>query len=191
MYNWQHDGQQKNLFHPNKQAECPSKCGEEETHNHYLVCQDPMMKKMRQEKLRMVRLRLTQMNTHPYLIASTIKYLDKGAETTLAEMEEHEDAISKTISDAVEENMHLSEYSFEKGFVSTKWNTAQSMWTKSTGTNNKKKQKQWGRDFIVCLQTYTYDIWKLRNDRLHGKTAKEAKEIKIEKCKQEANDNKN
>ena len=47
--------------------------------------------------------------------------------------------------------------------------------------SNKYKQKNWSRDTVVAVQTYTYDIWKTRNELLHGRDAKESHKIKLTK----------
>lgn len=52
MYNWQNDGQQKVLHHESENGECPSKCGEFESHNHYLHCKNEKMCEARSEKRR-------------------------------------------------------------------------------------------------------------------------------------------
>ena len=155
MYNWQHDGEQKKLFHPDANEECPSKCGKCETHNHYLECQDESMRRIRQEKIRTVQHKLSQMNTHPLIKTTMIQMLTQSPENILQSMGEASDDISKMVITAIEENMHLSEFSFQKGFLSNKWHEAQTLWARSLGTNKSKTQQHWGRDAIVCIQSYT------------------------------------
>ena len=42
MYNWQHDGHQKNQMY-GEEGKCPMGCGANETHMHYLHCTDEGM----------------------------------------------------------------------------------------------------------------------------------------------------
>ena len=42
----------------------------------------------------------------------------------------------------------------------------------------------WGRDLVIAIQTFTYEVWKMRNEVLHGKDAKENREIKLAKCRE-------
>ena len=46
------------------------------------------------------------------------------------------------------------------------------------------KQKYWGRDVVIAIQNYTWEIWKMQNKKLHGKDAKESREIKLHKCRE-------
>ena len=61
-------------------------------------------------------------------------------EETIVPLGEPEDKILKLIKEAVEDNMHLSQHLFEKGFISKNWQRAQQMWATSInthkGTNN-------------------------------------------------------
>lgn len=49
MYNWQNDGEQKSYFQESSNVECPAKCGEIESHQHYLHCNATQMKNVRLE----------------------------------------------------------------------------------------------------------------------------------------------
>ena len=109
--------------------------------------------------------------------------LNKGGETTLIDMKDSNNPIVSTLYDAVEENTHLQQYSFEKGFHSKKWNQAQQIWAESLPKKEKYKHTHWGRDFVIAIQQYTYEVWKGRNEILHGSTPTESKELRKEKCK--------
>ena len=181
LYNWQNDGHQKQHFNSNAQSECPAKCGQLETHNHYLFCEEKSMIESREIKGRILKQYFLIRNTHPYIINTIMQYLQYGTEETLLRMGDPVDHISKKTREAVEENMHLSKESFEKGFISTKWQEAQNQWSR-TMAGPKKRQQQWGRDLVIGLQTYTYDVWKTCNKKLHGSNSVEANKIKTEKC---------
>ena len=173
MFDWQNDGQQKQHFYTQEDCKCPTNCGEPESHNHYLHCKDKRMTLKRQERLRLLRQHLTLRNTHPLIINTIIKHLTIGPEDTAKTLDESEDKISKLVKDAVEENMHLSQHSFEKGFISEKWYTAQQEWARRNNANKEYKQKHWRRDIVIEIQTYTYELWKARNEILHGNTTAE------------------
>ena len=182
MYNWQHDGVQKQNFQQQANVECPAKCGQVESHNHYLICEEKSMKESRLNKQRTLKQYLVMRETHPYIIRAIMLCLQQGVEKALAVMGEPSDEISKITQEAMEENMHLSENLLEKGFVSKKWKEAQRIWSRSIAGSKKRRQQQWGRDLVIGLQTYTYDVWKVRNEKLHGCNTAEANRIKKEKC---------
>ena len=184
MYNWQNDGCQKQKFHAQADALCPAKCGEVETHNHYLRCNDKRMIQTRIERRRILRQHLNLRNTHPQITNAIILYLTKGPEETLYTLGEPTDVISKLIIEAVEENFHLNQASLEKGFTSKKWHIAQQEWARIINSDKGYKQKYWGRDLIIELQTYSYELWKTRNEILHGNTVAEQNKKKYEECKE-------
>ena len=184
MFNWQNDGQQKALFHCSQTGECPTKCGEIETHHHYLECTDARMVQCKEKKINTVIQTLIQKETHPLLVITIRKYLKDGPEAALRNLEDKgNDPIVGKIKDAVEENLHLSQKSFDKGFTSKKWAEAQECWV-TNQRGKKKKYQQWDRDLIIALQSYTYEMWKARNEILHGSNHKENVEKKKEKCRE-------
>ena len=183
MYNWQHDGQQKSTFNPSNDNECPSKCGACEDHNHYHECTDPGMKSIRAAKLRSLRLQLKRINTHPLIANCLAMVIEKGPEATIRYIEESNDNIATEVKLAVEENMHLSQFSLEKGFLSIHWGIAQTIWIQACGGTKVKQQQHWCRDVIMYIQGYSYEIWKARNEVLHGASEKESNIIKAQKCK--------
>ena len=183
MFDWQNDGHQKMLFDASTQAMCPAECGEIEDHNHYLYCKDKRMSELRLQKLRSLRLRLERMESHPYIISTLMRYLKGENETTTNETSDDEKTI-KYVHLAIEENLHLGQSSLEKGFTSKYWEKAQREWIKSHQGCKKYKQINWGRDLVIALQTYTFDMWKIRNEILHGNTKEEGMEKKKQQCKE-------
>ena len=133
MYDWQHDCQQKQLFYPELQEECLFQCKEEETHEHYLIYKDTKIGKTQSEKIRSICTQLTTLNTHPMIINMIVMYFTKEPEETLEYIDNPTDAISVSVKALVQEIMHLSQLSFQKGFLSTKWHTAQKQWAMSMG----------------------------------------------------------
>ena len=136
------------------------------------------------ERRRIPRQHLTLRNTHPQIINAIIKYLSDGPEETLFSLGEPQDNISHLIKEAMEENIHLSQSSFEKGFISKNWARAQEAWVLSNNVNNGYKQQYWGRDLVIEIQTYTYELWKARNEIMHGNSAVEQNRKKTEACKE-------
>ena len=125
MYEWQNDGHQKHQFNQNDPVKCPADCGQQETHMHYLVCQDPRMKALRKNKMRSLHLQLKQKNTHPLIITTTMPMITKGAEETMKILEHDTDTTINMLKEAIGENHHLHQNLFEKGFHSLKWDKVQ------------------------------------------------------------------
>ena len=111
--------------------------------------------------------------THLYIITAILNYIQYGPEETLVRLGEHSDNISELVHGAIDNNMHLSQESLEKGFISKKWQQAQTLWALRSGKTAMKKIDYWGRDLVTALQTYTYETWKHRNGLLHGDTPQE------------------
>ena len=47
-------------------------------------------------------------------------------------MNPNKDAVKRLVHTTIEENMHLSEQSLEKGFLSIHWKKAQDLWINTT-----------------------------------------------------------
>ena len=82
------------------------------------------------------------------------------------------------LKEAIEENNHLHQNSFERGFHSIKWETVQQTWARQFPTKERYKHKIWARDFIIAIQQYSYDVWKGRNEILHGTNNEDSREKK-------------
>ena len=63
MYNWQHDGHQKNQLY-GEEGKCPMGCGANETHMHYLHCTDEDMIKYRESRLKILNQKLRKIKTY-------------------------------------------------------------------------------------------------------------------------------
>ena len=170
------------LFDTLTQAMCPAQCGKIEEHNHYLTCMDKQMIELRQQKLCILHQKLERMESYPFIISMLLKYL-KGKIEYMDDVEDN-DNIVKTVQLAMEENMHLGQYSLEKGFLSKDWEYVQREWNKHQQGQTKYKQANWGRDLVVAIHNYTFKVWKICNDTLHGSTKEECMGKKKERCKQ-------
>ena len=40
----------------------------------------------------------------------------------------------------------------------------------------------WNKKIIIAIQTYTYEVWKVRNTLLHGENKKEQRQKQIAQC---------
>ena len=111
-------------------------------------------------------------------------YLKQGLEQVLAlQDDQSQDKITEYVHKAIEENMHLSQYSLEKGFICQNWCNAQNKWKHTQAGKTTKKYQTWGKDLVVALQTYTYEVWKARNEMLHGSNKSKNMEKKKERCR--------
>ena len=89
--------------------------------------------------------------------------------------------IDEKLWEATKEQLALGEYALERGYISKKWRQTQQLWAQST---KECIDKRWTVNIITSVQQYTYNIWKIRNNILHGKTLQSAHEEKRKKCKE-------
>ena len=120
MYDWQHDETQKLLFKQNSENVCPMNCGETKNHNHYLYCKDDRMQNAKMRLLQRLKQTLTKMNTHPIILNAIQTMLREGEERASEKIKREKEPIAILTTEAINENQHLSQSSFAKGFHSMK-----------------------------------------------------------------------
>ena len=178
MYNWQNTGQQKQQMH-NNDGLCPTGCGEQETHLHYLHCNNAEMKKHRLQQLQHLNKRMEKIKTYAGIKANiTNIIMNQYANIPLPT--KCNTLADKYINEAINEQKELGATSLEKGFMPIKWQMAQEAWTNEMSNNN----NQWEVKIIQYLQDYTYSIWKKRNEFIHGQTVQDSNKEKKKQLQQ-------
>ena len=57
--------------------------------------------------------------------------------------------------------------SLVKGYITKDWERTQTLWEQQTTTTAATK-KEWSKELIIALHTFTYGTWKLQNEYEHG-----------------------
>ena len=86
------------------------------------------------------------------------------------------------IDKAVEEQVILGEYAFEKGYISKKWKHAQAIWIKSNPTEGRQDVEEWSKRLVKLLHEYTYAMWNKRNKYLHTTNKKILRQDSMQRC---------
>ena len=82
--------------------------------------------------------------------------------------------------------MELNQNSLAKGFLTKEWKQTQNKWLLSTGskdTNN--TMEKWTKETTEALHEYTTNMWKERNETIHGTSQKESIEAKKNICRKQ------
>ena len=111
-----------------------------------------------------------KLKTHPGIKTAIIHLLNNKWNEEDQEKDTSGDQMY--ISSAATDQIILGNQALEKGYISTKWQKAQEIWSLSN-KEDKWCSQTWSRKLIILLQTYTYDMWKVRNMFLHSTNRKE------------------
>ena len=175
MHDWQFTRTRKQLMGEGEEM-CPAQCGKVDTYMHYLVCSDKQMATFRQLLLTTFQQRLKILNTYPGMITAFCKILLNGFENNWMNDYNTTDTLENTLLDAINKQRQLGNLAFPKGYLVTEWSHLQQLWEKAAIITSSKYE--WSKEVIVSLHTYTYEMWKIRNGIIHGKTEKSQKAIK-------------
>ena len=175
MHDWQYVGERQHLMGDNTN-QCPSKCGEVETKLHYLKCKDVEMTKNRAAHLKTLQQRLRVINTYPGIVSTISKLLTSDYDENWWDDYDITDSLTNYLKMTVKKQCELGQHSVPKGYLISEWSQLQLMWEEAT--NSTASKYCWGKEIICSLHTYVYDVWKSRNDIVHGKTEKSLKQIK-------------
>ena len=169
IYNWQHDGQQQQYFEIGD-GKCPTGCGENEEHGHYLYCQHHIMRSKRQDLLLLLKKKLLKINTYPGIISTILHSLKYGVKSSIEHLLKANNGSDKHIHLALKNQFELGHDSLAKGFMSTHWKYAQGWYENDTD--------EWSIKIIAFIQDYTYSVWKIRNEFVHGTNICESRQAK-------------
>ena len=175
MHDWQFTGTRKQLIGEGEEL-CPAQCGKAETYMHYLVCRDKQMTTSRNLLLTTFQQRLQILNTYPGTISAFCKILLYGFDDEWICKYNTNDVFESTLINAIDKQKQLGRLALPKGYLVNEWVNLQQLWEKST--NSASNKYDWNREAIVSLHTYAYEMWKMRNSIVHGKTEKSQRAIK-------------
>ena len=144
-------------------------CGSSETKMYYLYCEDQKFTSIRENHINLLKKRLAAINPNSGIISSFCmilrhKYKDWWMNEILT------DTIGTTLLQAMHNQQKLRIHGLPLGQLSILWKEAQAVWIKATNTSSYRGD--WRKDVIITLHTYTYSIWKERNNILHQDSKK-------------------
>ena len=180
MHDWQYIGERKKLMY-DKDNKCPMQCGEIETRMHYVRCKDVAISDKRKKAMRILQKQLQAMHTCPGIITCIMRILNYDFEDQWKDQIQDGSKIGELLHQAYTSQMTLGENSVPKGYLVQSWESAQDTWQRSTNTSNKLSHEQWMKKLIVAIHTYTYSLWKARNDVLHKDKVKSKTALKRSK----------
>ena len=87
--------------------------------------------------------------------------------------------INAGIVQAMQEQNQIGWNNMRRGFISAQWAEIQYNLDKQ----QKRESKQWNKLFVTWLVNVSWEMWKLRNEELHGQNVKEGREKKLQHYK--------
>ena len=157
-------------------------CGSKETKMHYLYCTDKEFTHTREKYLRLLIKQLKALNTYPGITTAICKILRHGYKTDWIQDIANVDGEHSILLQAVNLQQQLGNHSLPLGYTTSLWEQCQNKWILTSQSNN--YCGDWAKDVIITLQTYTYSIWKERNNILHQHAEKSIR-VKTKQALQE------
>ena len=187
IHDWQHTGQQKELFERSKcthtpndidkraaklhedhivtMAKCPFQCNHRETHLHYMECTSPIAISKRRELTKRFRATLEGFQVFEGITSLLLWginwYPHKGSPTYIG----LGGSLDTIIHAAIEEQEKIGWHKLRRGFISAKWSQAQCSFAKDNATYN---QHKWSKILIKQILHISWTMWTFRNETLHG-----------------------
>ena len=90
-------------------------------------------------------------------------------------------SIEEKVTLAIKEQTDIGWKNVRRGFISKKWAEIQQEYD----TSKKLQPKQWNTTIIQWLLEYSWEMWKERNQALHGTNMKETREKRLEQLRRE------
>ena len=194
IHNWQNTGYQKQQFARSKYqnrkvgdseeerlidreitrcGQCPYKCGNVETHLHYLVCTNTEARRKRTAAINKMRDTLQKSNIYGAIISFMILGLTWDDQSQPPIYNINFNRIDPIIGEAVHEQTSIGWNNVKRGLLSQKWAQAQRTHIDLLKTS---QQKEWGQVLTTAVLEVSWGLWVARNKHLHGKRKDELKE---------------
>ena len=142
---------------------------------HYLYCTDDEFKSSREKHLLLLTKQLHAINTYPGITTAISKILRAGYNLQWVQEIENTEGKDSLLSQAIQQQLLLGIHSLPLGYITTLWDKSQNEWTSISHSNGYRGD--WAKDVITTLHTYTYSIWKERNNILHQHAKKSARAL--------------
>lgn len=150
---------------------CPLCQKHNETAVHILECPDELAHTYRQNALYSLLKKLLQINTSIHILATIEKYLSELLKIpSLSKYVPPTTPPNADLDHAIRHQNIVGWENFFRGFISNKWETAN---TSYQNTQNNSKLSQWSTNLTKYVLDCHLDIWRNRNETVHGKTLKE------------------
>ena len=87
--------------------------------------------------------------------------------------------LEKNLNNAMTDQLTIGWTEFRRGFISLQWERLQIAYDDHKGIPAAERN-DWGKVFVKAILDYAYDLWKMRNQALHGNTLQESKQKRVE-----------
>lgn len=180
MHNWQNVGSQKCQFGETRDTEykCPFGCRQEETQMHYLQCPVLIGSKQHREQITTLQKSMKKLNTIAS-IYSTITFITLNIRDTSIFTSNEDSTLA-----AFDSQTTIGWIAFFQGYISIQWEKVQ--FEHSDEESPITVKHSWTSKLIGALQEYTNNMWELRNNKIHGATSQETREITLAKLRERA-----
>ena len=174
MHDWQYTGDRKILF-KDGDGKCPMNCGATENKLHYIWCKDTTFLNIKLKHLNLFQSQARAINTYPGIITVLAKILLHGFDTSWINSLKVNSRIDALLLNTIHLQKQLGPNSLPKGYILHRWEEIQLKWLLSSHTNTRSIHS-WTPHIIRALHTYSYSLWKERNEYLHKKNEKPKRE---------------
>ena len=156
-----------------RRSQCPYDCGNVETPMHFLDCSDPRARHYKKQRLRKLRKYLEVKGVYEGITSTFIYCLrhEPGHIPYIPPM----NTLEKNLNNAMTDQLTIGWTEFRRGFISLQWERLQIAYDDHKGIPAAERN-DWGKVFVKAILDYAYDLWKMRNQALHGNTLQESKQ---------------
>ena len=137
------------------------------------------MKLQREGLLRLFGKQLKAMGTYPGIITTMLKILNEGFNDDWIETIQTTNPADLLLIEAIKRQKEIGDDGLAKGYITTVWERIQILWERQVSTQQGKKD--WQKEVIIALHSYSYGTWKIRNEHEHGTSAHSSRAQKRER----------
>jgi hypothetical protein len=189
MHDWQHTGYQKQQFQYESNSshtrdahtDCPLHCGHLEMPLHYMHCTSDIIMTAHTKGLEKLEKSLYKFHTSPPLLEAILNGLLCWETYTEYDLdgESHPTLFDIPHTRLLETQKEIGWDKFLKGFIVKDWGILQGQYYQQQSNLNRRKytKKTWSHNLLLQLHYYRQQVWKVRNDTLHGGVTKEQRQL--------------
>ena len=162
---------------------CPFRCGECETHMHYMTCTSYEANSARTKLVKEFRKSLQKRTVHPVIISVFITGLLWSSKSVVPTMITISDTnLNQVLYQALEEQTRIGWSKLRRGFLSNSWAKAQRIYD---GESNLINSHDWNKHFVTCILEFCWKMWEVRNNALHGNDTKSSRKKHLSNAQQQ------